>query len=176
MEQRHIADKKTSSGAAIVLYKSKSPTVTKVLPIEIHVILCGLQATHKPILLPQSCHHRQTSTGAAIAFKITNSNNSGAAAHRNTCGALWASGDAQAQTLTSAELPSTADAACVCVCFLPIHSGHQVRWTYQPGSHRRKVTQDFSSTFFLRCVPLFFSREGFSHSFPSSTVKSNFVY
>ena len=42
---------------------------------------------------------------------------------------------------------------CVCVCFLPIHSGHQVRWTYQPGSHERKVTQDFSSTFFLRCVP-----------------------
>ena len=40
----------------------------------------------------------------------------------------------------------------MCV-FLPIHSGHQVRWTYQPGSHRRKVTQDFSSTFFLRCVP-----------------------
>ena len=65
---------------------------------------------------------------------------------------------------------------CVCVCFLPIHSGHQVRWTYQPGSHRRKVTQDFSSTFFLRYVPKFFSREGFSHSFPSSTVKSNFVY
>ena len=32
---------------------------------------------------------------------------------------------------------------CVCVYFLPIHSGHQVRWTYQPGSHRRKVTQDF---------------------------------
>ena len=64
----------------------------------------------------------------------------------------------------------------LCVCFLPIHSGHQVRWTYQPGSHRRKVTQDFSSTFFLRCVPSFFSREGFSHSFPSSTVKSNFVY
>ena len=28
----------------------------------------------------------------------------------------------------------------VCVCFLPIHSGHRVRWTYQPGSHRRKVT------------------------------------
>ena len=64
---------------------------------------------------------------------------------------------------------------CVCcVCFLPIHSGHQ--WTYQPGSHRRKVTQDFSTTFFLRCVPLFFSREGFSHSSPSSTVKSNLVY
>ena len=56
----------------------------------------------------------------------------------------------------------------MCVCFLPIHSGHQVRWTYQPGSHRRKVTRDFSSTFFLRCVPYFFSREGFSDSFPSS--------
>ena len=64
----------------------------------------------------------------------------------------------------------------VCVCFLPIRSGHQISWTYQPGSHRRKVTQDFSSTFFLRCVPSFFSREGFSHSFPSSTVISNFVY
>ena len=37
---------------------------------------------------------------------------------------------------------------CVCVCFLPIHSGHQVRWTYQPGSHRRKVTQYFSSPSF----------------------------
>ena len=39
---------------------------------------------------------------------------------------------------------------CVCVCFLPIHSGLQ--WTYQPGSHRKKVTQDFPSTFFLRCL------------------------
>ena len=35
---------------------------------------------------------------------------------------------------------------CVCVCFLPIHSGHQVRWTYQPGSHRRKVTQEEGHT------------------------------
>ena len=63
--------------------------------------------------------------------------------------------------------------ACVrvCVCFLPIYSGRQVRWMYQPGSHRRKVTQDFSSTFLLRCM-----REGFSRSFPSSTVKSNLVY
>ena len=33
---------------------------------------------------------------------------------------------------------------CVCVCFLLIHSGDQVRWTYQPGSHKRKVTQDSS--------------------------------
>ena len=29
---------------------------------------------------------------------------------------------------------------------------YQVRWTYQPGSHRRKVTQDFSSPFLLRSV------------------------
>ena len=33
---------------------------------------------------------------------------------------------------------------CVCVCFLPIHSGHQ--WTYQPGSHRRNVTQEEGHT------------------------------
>ena len=39
--------------------------------------------------------------------------------------------------------PRTSVCVRVCVCFLPIHSGHQVRWTYQPGSHRRKVTQDF---------------------------------
>ena len=54
-------------------------------------------------------------------------------------------------------------------------------WTYQPGSHR-KVTQDFSSIFLLRCLPYFLSREGFSRSsflsrsFPPSTVKSNFVW
>ena len=24
----------------------------------------------------------------------------------------------------------------MCVCFLHIHSGHQVRWTYQPGSYK----------------------------------------
>ena len=32
---------------------------------------------------------------------------------------------------------------CVCVCFLPIHSGHQVRWTYQ------QVTQEEGHTGFL---------------------------
>ena len=55
---------------------------------------------------------------------------------------------------------------CVCVCVLPIHSGHQVRWTYQPGSHRGKVTQDFSYSFFLRyvCVCVFSS-----HSFWTSS-------
>ena len=74
------------------------------------------------------------------------------------------------------ERPLLLKGECVCVCFLPIYSGHQVRWTYQPGSRRRKITLDFSSTFLLRCVPLFFSREGFNHSFPSSTVRSNFVF
>ena len=29
---------------------------------------------------------------------------------------------------------------CVCVCFLPIRSGHQVRWTYQPGSQEEGHT------------------------------------
>ena len=48
-------------------------------------------------------------------------------------------------------------------------------WTHQPGSHRRKVTQDFS-TFLLRCLPQFLWREGFSRPFSSSTVKSIFVY
>ena len=49
----------------------------------------------------------------------------------------------------------------VCVCFLPIHSGHQVRWTYQPGSHKISRASSFCSA---------------CHSFPSSTVKSNVVY
>ena len=41
--------------------------------------------------------------------------------------------------------------------------------------NRRKATQYFSSTFLLRCMPYFFSRQVFSRSFPSSsTVKSIF--
>ena len=45
----------------------------------------------------------------------------------------------------------TNSVVCVFVCFLPIHS--RLQWTYQPGSHRKKVTQDLPSTFFLRCLP-----------------------
>ena len=40
-------------------------------------------------------------------------------------------------------------------------------WTHQPGSHRRKATQEFVN---------FLLREGFSRSLPSSTVKPGFVY
>ena len=36
-------------------------------------------------------------------------------------------------------------AASVCVCFLPIHSGHQVRRTYQPGSHRINLFEELLS-------------------------------
>ena len=61
---------------------------------------------------------------------------------------------------------------CVCVCVFSSHSF----WTSSSLDVPAGVTQDFSSTFFLRCLHLFFSREGFSHSFPSSIVKSNFVY
>ena len=43
-----------------------------------------------------------------------------------------------------------------CVCFLSIHSGYQVRWTYQPGSHRRKVTQDFHPPSFSAVRALIF--------------------
>ena len=52
-------------------------------------------------------------------------------------------------------------------------------WTYDVPARATQaegITQDFSSTFLLRCLPSFFSREGFSHSFSSSTVKSNIVY
>ena len=27
----------------------------------------------------------------------------------------------------------------MCVCFLPIYSGRQVRWLYQPGSHNTEI-------------------------------------
>ena len=67
------------------------------------------------------------------------------------------------------------DINLLCVCVLSSHLFWTSDvWTHQPGSHRRKVAQDFST--FFRCLPKLFSREGFSRSFPSSTVKSNFVY
>ena len=67
---------------------------------------------------------------------------------------------------------------CLFVCVVSSHSFWTSGSLDVPAgvTQEEKVTQDVSSTFFLRCVPQFFSREGFSHSFPSSTVKSNFVY
>ena len=67
---------------------------------------------------------------------------------------------------------------CVCVClcvFIPFIL--DVRHVDVPAAvtHKRKVTHDFS-TFLLRCLHSFFLREGFSRSFPSSTVMPNFVY
>ena len=59
---------------------------------------------------------------------------------------------------------------------IPLASTVGLEPTYQRRSNRRKLTQDFSSTFLLRGLPYFFSRKGFSRPFPSSTVKSNFVY
>ena len=53
---------------------------------------------------------------------------------------------------------------CVCVCFLPIHSGHQVRWTYQPGSHRI-----FHPPSFCGCCCCFF----FTLTDRASTIPSN---
>ena len=46
-------------------------------------------------------------------------------------------------------------------------------WTSNSLEVPAGVAQKFSSTVLLRCVPLIFSREEFSRSFPSSTVKSN---
>ena len=60
-------------------------------------------------------------------------------------------------------------------CRPSVFSSH-LFWTSSLLDVPAGVTQDFSSTFLLRCVPSFFSREEFSHSFPSSTVKTKLVY
>ena len=60
-------------------------------------------------------------------------------------------------------------------------------WTQQPELHRRKATQEFVSIYiyiyiyqyiyiFFTFLLRFLSRERLSRSFPSSTVKSRFVY
>ena len=41
---------------------------------------------------------------------------------------------------------------CV-VCVFSIYSGRQACWTYQPGSHRRKVTREEGHTEFLIPLP-----------------------
>ena len=66
---------------------------------------------------------------------------------------------------------------CVCVCVFSFHSF----WTSISLDIPAGVTQEEGHTGFLIHLlsavrALIFSREGFSLSFPSSTVKSNFVY
>ena len=64
---------------------------------------------------------------------------------------------------------------CVCVCVV-IQFILDVRLVDVPAG----VTKEEGHIGFLHLsfalLALFFSREGFSCSFPSSTVKSNFVY
>ena len=59
---------------------------------------------------------------------------------------------------------------CVCVCAV-IPFVLDVRLVGAPAG----VTHN-CPIFLLRCLPYFLSREGVSRLFPSSTVKSNFVY
>ena len=66
---------------------------------------------------------------------------------------------------------------CVCVCVFSSHSF----WTSSSLDVPAGVTQVEGHTgFFIHLLSavraLIFSGEGFSHSFPSSTVKSNFVF
>ena len=62
----------------------------------------------------------------------------------------------------------------VCV-FSSRYSGHQVRLGVPAESHRRRSHKiSHPPSFYDACLHL--SRGGFSRSFPSSTVKSKFVY
>ena len=69
---------------------------------------------------------------------------------------------------------------CVCVCvrvFFPFILDVRFVGCISRESQRRKVTHDLFSSHLPSAVHAFiFSREGFSRSFPSSAVMSNFVY
>ena len=61
------------------------------------------------------------------------------------------------------------------MCLLPVYSGHRVRLGVPSESHRRRSHKiSHPPSFYDAC--LHFSRGAFSRSFPSSTVKSKFVY
>ena len=64
---------------------------------------------------------------------------------------------------------------CVCVCVVIPFILDVRLFMDAPAGVTQEVSQDFS-TFLLRFLPYFVSREGFSRPFASSTVKSNFVY
>ena len=64
------------------------------------------------------------------------------------------------------------------LCVLCVFSSH-LFWTSMDvpaGVTQEKGNTEFSIHLLSAVLALIFSREGFSHSFPSSTVKSNFVY
>ena len=61
----------------------------------------------------------------------------------------------------------------LCV-FFPFILDVKFVWVYQPESHRRSHKISHPLSFYDAC--LYFSRGGFIRSFPSSTLKSKFVY
>ena len=61
----------------------------------------------------------------------------------------------------------------VCVCCHPVYSGRQACGRTSRG-HAGGKSQRISPPLLLWCLPLFFSREGFSRYFPSSIMMSNF--
>ena len=62
------------------------------------------------------------------------------------------------------------------MCCRPIYSGRQVCGRTSRGHTGGKSHRISHPPSFCGACLNFFSREGFSRSFPSSTVKSNFVY
>ena len=87
--------------------------------------------------LPNAQHSEEQRAGGGIQATYTTTSSDGWPTHKP----IRCIGGAVTYLLRT--IPNAPYGSEVCVCFLPIHSGHQVRWTYQPGSHRRKVTQDF---------------------------------
>ena len=66
--------------------------------------------------------------------------------------------------------------ACVCVCvFFPFILDIEFVGRTSRGHTGERSQKIFLPPSFCGTCALFFSREGLSHSFPSSTVKSNFL-
>ena len=71
------------------------------------------------------------SSGAAMVLNKSNSSNKRTAAHRKTCGTLWASGDAQ----TPAELPSPADISTGAAMVFKITNSNKGTAAYRDKCH-----------------------------------------
>ena len=65
---------------------------------------------------------------------------------------------------------------CVCCVCVVIPFIVDVSFVNVPAGVTQEEGHIGFSTFLLWYFPYFFSRKGFSRSFPLSTVKSNFVY